>query len=266
MVGFSFFFFIWVRFVEPNVLSLEELEFNFSTFPDEEITILHLSDLHSFGYGEKEKKLVNAAKRLDPDFIFITGDLVDWRTSDFEECALFWRDLSQGFEGRVFAVYGNHEHKNPGFARIGPILERSGIRVLENERIKIELERGGYFYLLGVDDPRLGYDNVSETFVDPYIPGPKILLAHSPEIFRKVKKKEVDLVLVGHTHGCQINVPIVREWFLPLAYDKGYKQGLFEESGTYLYVNRGVGETYLPFRFNSFPEVTLITINKESDS
>ncbi len=89
---------------------------------------------------------------------------------------------------------------------------------------------------------------------------PKILLAHSPEIFRKVKGRDIDLVLVGHTHGGQINIPFITNLFLPLKYDKKYKNGLFRVNSTYLYVNRGTGTTFLPIRFNSFPEIALIKV------
>jgi len=89
---------------------------------------------------------------------------------------------------------------------------------------------------------------------------PKILLAHSPEIFRKVKNKKIDLVLVGHTHGCQINIPFLCDFIVPLKYDKQYKRGLFKENGVYMYVNKGIGETFLPVRFNSPPEITLIEL------
>jgi predicted MPP superfamily phosphohydrolase len=65
---------------------------------------------------------------------------------------------------------------------------------------------------------------------------------------------------VGHTHGGQLNIPFLSNFFLPVKYDKKYKKGIFKEDSKYLYVNRGVGESDLPIRFNSFPEITLIEL------
>jgi len=259
-----FFLFIWARFVEPNVIKIEKLYFQFDNFPQRETKILHITDIHSFGFGHKEEEILLIVKAQNPDFIFLTGDIVDWKTTDFASCALFWEKLAEGHENRIFAVHGNHEHRNPGFTQMKELLRQSGIKVLVNESIKIETS-SGYFSLIGLDDPHLGLDDVDKAIVDSYEDSPKIVLAHSPEIFRKIKKKNIDLVLTGHTHGCQINIPIVRDWIVPLYYDKQYKQGLFQEDDTYMYVSRGVGEGVVPFRLNCFPEVTLITINPIKD-
>lgn len=255
-----FFLFIWARFVEPNIIRVEKLYFEFDNFPQKETKILHITDTHSYGFGHKEEEILRIVKVQNPDFIFLTGDIVDWKTTDFASCALFWKKLAKGRENRIFAVYGNHEHRNPNFAYIEELLRQSGITVLVNESTRIETP-SGYFFLIGLDDPHLGFDNVDKAMEDSYEDSPKIVLAHSPEIFRKIKKKNIDLVLVGHTHGCQINIPIICDWIVPLNYDKQYKQGLFQEEGTYMYVSRGVGEGVLPFRLNCFPEVTIITIN-----
>jgi hypothetical protein len=92
------------------------------------------------------------------------------------------------------------------------------------------------------------------------------MLAHSPEIFRRIKSQNIDLVLTGHTHGGQVNIPFITNFFLPVKYGRKYKSGLFKEDSTYLYVNRGVGTTLLPFRFNAPPEITLIELNQEVEN
>ncbi|NMB43514.1 MAG: metallophosphoesterase, partial [Clostridiales bacterium] len=39
--------------------------------------IVHVSDLHSANYGEKQEDLLSSIKNANPDFIAITGDLID---------------------------------------------------------------------------------------------------------------------------------------------------------------------------------------------
>lgn len=264
----------WSFFIEPYIIKVERVSFEIKNLPSsfEKIKIVHLSDFHSRNFGKREQKLLKIVDELNPDFIFITGDIVDWTTRDFDSCQVFWKELSQNHEGRVFGVYGNHEHRNPRFSILKNALKESKIEILDNESRKINVNED-FVYLIGVDDPHLGFDDIEKAMKDVEDDAPKILLAHSPEIFRKVKEMDVDphtknsgvgidLVLVGHTHGGQINIPWLVDFIIPLKYDKKYKRGLFKENSTYLYVNRGIGLVILPLRFNSFPEITLIKLTR----
>lgn len=263
---------LWAFFVEPNMIKVERVSIELEgknlartktlarglPLSPENLKIVQLSDLHSKNFGRKEKKLLGVLKDIEPDFIFITGDIVDWTTKDLASCQKFWQKLSQNYQGRVFGVLGNHEHLNPRFKDLLPLFKESGIEILNNRAKKITID-GDSFYLIGVDDPHLGYDDIEKAMAGMEEKETlKILLAHSPEIFRKVKDKDIDLVLTGHTHGGQVNIPVLVDFILPLKYDKKYKRGLFKDGKTYLYVNQGIGTTVLPFRFNAFPEVTLI--------
>jgi predicted MPP superfamily phosphohydrolase len=41
---------------------------------------------------------------------------------------------------------------------------------------------------------------------------------------------------------------------------KKYLEGYFQIEGLQLYVNRGIGVSNLPFRFNCRPEMTVVTL------
>jgi len=250
---------IWGFFIEPKMIKIEEISLRIKDLPPsfQNLKILHLSDFHSKNFGKKEEKTLEILNQLNPDFVFITGDIIDWTTRDFESCQRFWKELSKNYQGQIFGVYGNHDHRNRNFKILDNLFKESQIEILNNESRKIT-KNEDFIYLIGVDDPHLGYDNLEKAMEKVKNDAPKILLAHSPEIFRKVKN--IDLVLVGHTHGGQINIPVLVDFIIPLKYDKKYKRGLFLENSTYLYVSRGIGETFLPIRINSFPEITLITL------
>lgn len=250
--------FIWARFVEPNTLKVEEVNLFIEGFPEKGIVAVQISDVHMRGFQEIERKALEEVERVKPDFVFVTGDVLDWKTRDLEKALSFFEKLGKD-ERRVFFVFGNHEHENPLFSQFEVAIRGSEVELLKNEAREIVVA-GDSFFLLGVDDPRLGFDDIEKTFEG--VPGDKakILLAHSPEIFRKVEGREVDLVLAGHTHGCQMNLPVLCQWTIPLKYDKEFNQGLFKKKGTYLYVNRGLGESFLPLRLNSFPELTVLRI------
>lgn len=256
---------VWIFLVEPNWIKREKLNLNLEKeLPPslKELRFVQLSDLHPKRFGHLEEKVLKILREIKPDFIFITGDIVDQLTRDFENCQRFWQKLSQIAPGRTFVVLGNHEHRNPYFPKLVSLFEKSGFKVLNNQAEKISLGADS-FWLIGVDDPHSGFDELEKTMKGVASEDLKILLAHSPEIFQKLKKidQKVDLVLTGHTHGGQINIPGLVNLVLPLKYDKKYKRGLFREKEIYLYVNRGVGTTVLPLRFNAFPEITLIKLN-----
>ena len=251
----------WSFFIEKEIIKIEKISLEIKNLPPsfKGLKIIQLSDFHSKNFGKMEARILASLKTLNPDFIFITGDIVDWTTKDLDSCKAFWQKLSESYPGKIFGVLGNHEHRNLKFKTIKSLLDESGIKILINE--SVELERGGQFiYLVGVDDPHLKHDDVEKAMQGVKIGMSKIMIAHSPEILRNIKDKNIDLVLTGHTHGGQINIPFITDFFLPLKYDKKYKKGLFEEDSTLMYVNRGIGTTTFPFRLNSTPEITLITL------
>lgn len=252
---------IWGVFIEPKRIKVEKVLLRIKNLPSsfKGLKILHLSDFHSHKFGKKEKKVLEILSQLRPDLIFITGDIVGRSAKNLGACQNFWKKLSQDYEGRIFGVYGNHDHRNKKFRDLNVFLKESRIEILNNGSRKIERGKD-YIYLIGVDDPHLEFDNIDEAMKGTEDDFPKILLAHSPEIFRKIKEKDIDLVLVGHTHGGQIAIPILSDLVLPLKYDKKYKSGLFKENSCYLYVNRGIGETFLPIRILANPEITFIEL------
>lgn len=257
----SLLIFLWSFFIEPNIIKIEDIVLGFDDLPEgmENIKIAHISDIHSKKCGRREEKILQKLKETGADFIFITGDIVDWSDKDFASCLWFWKGISASFPNKVFGVYGNHDHKNSGFKKLKTFLQESGIIILTNESGRIFTSAEDYFFLIGVDDPHLGFDKIEEAMIDVEENSFKILLAHSPEILRKMGSQKTELVLVGHTHGGQIDIPFLIDFFLPLKYDKQYKKGLFEQGLGYMYVNRGIGTTFLPLRLNSFPEIALIT-------
>lgn len=250
---------LYMGMIEINSIEITTLEVKFKNLPfeGEEQTFVQISDIHFRAFSERERKTLKKLKEINPDYIFITGDLIDWTTKKWKELDQFLEILSRIPKKKIYIVFGNHEHRNKNLKKLIEILKKKEIQILNNRSVLVD-----GVYLIGVDDPHLGFDQLDKAVEGVDMKIPKILLAHSPEIFRKVNFNNV-LVLCGHTHGGQINLPLVSNLILPLKYDRKYKSGFFGEDYKWLYVNRGIGWTFLPFRFNAKPEITIIKLKND---
>ena len=260
----------WYSFVfEPNNIQIEKINIEMTNLPEsfDGTKIVHLTDFHSYGFNKREKKVLEMVDGLNPDFVFITGDFVDRKTKEINSVQEFWQELGNKYQGKIFGVLGNHEYgnKNADSDSLEELLEESGIVILDNENQKI-FQDDEYIYLIGVDDPDTGNDDLKKATVGTEKGIPKILLAHSPDIINdldSLKEEEIDLILAGHTHGGQIGIPFVRPFWVPTKNHGKYTSGLFIFDNVHLYVNRGVGLSVLPIRFNCPPEITVIELQKK---
>ena len=276
----------WYCFIfEPYNFKVERLTIKLKNLPlsFEGVNFVQISDLHSKKFGRKEKAVLKIINKLNPEYIFITGDIIDSKTKDLDKCRLFWSALGKKYPKQIFAIFGNHLHENTNINvhLFKKVLQQSGINILVNENRK--LKRGNeHVYLIGVDDPRTQHQDFARAMkgVGRAV---KILLAHSPDIIKDIKpgvdpvtgrvsfrnsygfrrkpaSNGVDLILAGHTHGGQVRIPFVRTFWDFTKYYGKYTSGLFKAKGAVLYVNRGISTSILPIRFNASPEITLIKL------
>ncbi len=85
------------------------------------------------------------------------------------------------------------------------------------------------------------------------------LLSHSPNIIKYIDEHHIkyDLLLTGHTHGNQVNVPFLRG--IRNAY-KNYHIGMKINNEKHFYISRGLGTARILLRVNSKPEITIINL------
>jgi predicted MPP superfamily phosphohydrolase len=232
-------------------------------------TIVQLSDIHVGSLvGEAELEAgVEFVARARPDLVVLTGDLIDHDPRVAEKLGRFVRRLVPLAREGVTAITGNHDFY-AGVSETVSALERGGAQVLRNQGRVIGGARG--FTLLGVDDvwakrfdpqagPDLGSALQSLAKVDGRNVGrdlPRVLLCHNPSYFEQAAG-HVDLQVSGHTHGGQVNL-LVRPGELFLK--NGWISGLYERSGSKLYVNRGFGTAGPPARIGSPPEITRLVL------
>ncbi len=251
------------KYLEPNMLKVKEIQLEPSPFSlnERELTIAVFSDTH-FGYHydlQDFNKVVEKINEKKPDIIIFAGDLIDSFNQfqgDVEVLSQALANIRSTF-GK-FAVFGNHDYGGGAERQYTTIMERGGFSVLKNEYFPID-SMG--IAIIGIDDYLIGYgksDIASWARPDFY----NIAISHAPDVVDEVMDYNIDLMVSGHTHGRQVNIPPLQSYILP-PMGKKYPKGLYtfeNHRNTLLYVNSGLGTTQLPVRFLSPPELTFISL------
>jgi predicted MPP superfamily phosphohydrolase len=110
-------------------------------------------------------------------------------------------------------------------------------------------------YLAGVDDYGYGADLRRAMRGIPR-DAATVLLAHNPRMISLASRHGVSLVLSGHTHGGQVNIPLLGTVYGRSPQRLRYKIGWDRLGTTQIYVSRGIGTIVLPWRLRCPAEIT----------
>jgi predicted MPP superfamily phosphohydrolase len=216
-------------------------------------------------------EIVDATNALNPDLVLLPGDFVAglrlFRSASVPVEA--WAAELSKLEAPLgaFAVLGNHDWwTSPDAVRLA--LQDAGIVVLENEAVRVR-RPGGVFWIAGLGDQMAvplgggryrGVDDLPRTVAALGDNAPAILMAHEPDIFPRVPERFA-LTVCGHTHGGQVNVPLVGRPVVPSRFGERYAYGHIREANRDLVVSAGLGVSIVPVRFGVPPEITLVTLS-----
>ena len=257
---------------------MKKMEIEFENLPDrwKDKTIVQLSDVHlGHFYGTKFlKDLVRSVNALNPDLVFITGDLFDGMANNISRFAVELNRLKA--DKGVYFITGNHENYI-GVNRALNVLGHTHINILENEVIEIN-----GLHIIGISYPGIkvvgeiqGLDLLQQNASGQK---PRIMLFHTPTnispraddgldrhfstywipdtTYATAQKLGVDLQLSGHTHAGQI-FPF--GYLTKLIY-KDYDYGLRRLSNFAIYTTSGVGTWGPPMRTGNSPEIVVIKL------
>ncbi len=252
----------YARLIEPYNYLVSETEVFITQLPSrfEGFRITQLTDVHHsriLGLDEVSR-VVRLAQRTKPDMFVLTGDYTTSYRRFIEPCAEALSTLNAP-EG-VWAVLGNHDHyTDPELTTRA--LERGHISVLNNAHTT--LRRGpDSLQLSGIDDWTWNAVDWVRAFSGLKTDICTILLSHQPRVLDLEETKNVSLILSGHTHGGQINLPLVGAPARFATKDLKYAQGLFRRGDTQLYVSSGTGVIGLPIRFGVRPEIAVLRLRR----
>jgi uncharacterized protein len=217
------------------------------------LRVVQISDIHHGLFLPKEwlSEAVRQANRLNPDIIALTGDFVTYSRRNIGPAAELLGRLRARYG--VFAVLGNHDFRVDAGA-ITEALRRQHIDVLRNRHVTLWFG-GESVYLAGVDDYGYGAD-LRRAMRGVPREAATILLAHNPRVIHLASRHNVSLVLSGHTHVGQVNLPLLGTVYGRSPERLRYKIGWDRMAATQIYVSCGIGTIVLPWRLRCPAEIT----------
>lgn len=256
---------LWAFWIEPARLTTHRSVLEVPGWRPEHrgLKVAILTDLHvgSPHAGlDKLEKVVGATNRERPDLIVILGDLViqgiiGGRFVEPEATAEVLKRLRAPLG--TIAVLGNHDWWLDG-VRVEKALASAGIVVVENEAHPIK-HQGQPLWIVGIADLWTRKPDIAGSLRQVRGNDPVILITHNPDIFPDVPPR-VNLTLAGHTHGGQVNFPVVGRLVVPSKFGQRFAMGHIVENGRHLFVGGGVGTSILPVRFRVPPEVVILEL------
>jgi len=235
----------WIR-VRQHTVRLANLPASWRGRRAVVMTDLHLGSVNGVGFS---RRMARMAANLDPDIVFLPGDLFDGVLADMDVLLKPFKELKPPL-GTYFST-GNHEEFGDVTRYTQPIA-RAGIRVLDNERVTIEgVHIAGVSYRDSTHPPRV------QALLDGLHLNsghPSILLNHVPSRLPIAERAGVSLQLSGHTHGGQA-FPFT--WFTRKIFGR-YTHGLHSFGTMQVYTSTGAGTWGPPMRVGTQPEIVLL--------
>lgn len=255
--------------VEPTWLELNRHDVPIAglTAPFAGLRIVQLSDFHC---GQRVtpaylSEAVELAQAQRGDITVLTGDFIHKGHKHIERMAEVVGKLSAPHG--VYAVLGNHDYSvrnSLGIRKyrhlhraVADALTSRGIRVLRNETVPV-IRDGRRLHLTGVEDLWSRACDLDRAFTGICPSIPRVVLAHNPRTVERLGAHRCDLMLSGHTHGGQINLPGLGRVTLGRNVRK-FAAGMYQYGNSFLYVNKGVGFGF-PVRYGVRPEVAVFTL------
>lgn len=269
-------------FINIRNFELKQIEIEVQNLPEgfDGFKIIQISDIHLGGWDQQHGYMtpaIDIINRQKADIIIFSGDMVN----NFHQEMDGWQPYFNQLEAKngKYAVLGNHDYgdyvdwKNTtervaNLNKIKQNIELFGFNLLLNENTQLK-SKGDSILLVGVENwgkpPFPKYGNLSKALQNTNNEQLKLLISHDPSHWRAeiTGKKDIFLMLAGHTHAAQTAFKIGGKMYSPSYWIYKEWDGLYQEGDQFLYINRGLGFIGFPMRMGAAkPEITLITLKK----
>jgi predicted MPP superfamily phosphohydrolase len=274
ITGF-FILYIPIRVIyDYNTVDVREINYEKNNLPPslENFRIAFISDIQADHYTDKPRleKFVSTVNSLNPDLVLIAGDLI---TTGPDYIKISGQEVGKlKSKYGVYSCVGDHDnwaYRNDyarSLAEVEAALYANKVQMVDNG-----------IRTINVGDSEIDITFITNTYVETVseiildslssnsFGDLKIFLAHQPRphLIETAQKNNFDMYLAGHTHGGQITFVFPFIQLTPTMFETKYTKGDFWFGSMLLVVTRGLGMSLAPIRYNSTPEVTLITLHKK---
>ncbi len=256
-----------------NTIDVRVTKYYKEGIPDvlKNLKIILISDIHADRYTDSERitKFVNKINAEKPDIVFIGGDFISSTPVYIDTAAKYLGKINSKYG--IYSCVGDHDnwaYRNDNTRsrrEIKAALAKQNIFMYDNEQriLMIDTAKIGVTFVTNTYSKRItrkGIDTLASKAADSY--NLKMMLIHQPRQFvvDEAIKNNYDLLLAAHTHGGQITFffPFIN--LTPTLIETKYVKGDFWFGKMLMVVNRGLGMSIAPVRYNSTPEITVIIV------
>lgn len=245
---------IYACFIEPNLLLVKESKIKAGY----SLKVALISDMHYGLYSTpwQMQRLVNKLNTLNVDMILVAGD---WTYEPPKNVSL--TDQLAPFKQLklpIYSVPGNHDEEMPGpplAKELKQALIANNIKPIEATTVDLgKVRLVGVADLLPTETREMRLNTLKQQ------DKPLLLLTHNPDsVLYLPNLIQPTVILAGHTHGGQVNLPIITKQILQLLGKQGYKRGWYPlENNNQLFITSGIGMVGLPLRFAMPPTIDIL--------
>ena len=250
---------IYARFIEPHMIRINYVHYDLGQKKPlpKPVRVALITDLHIglfSGHERQLKQIVHKINQQQPDFVVVAGD---WTYEPENKLAEELAVLKQ-IEAPVYSVNGNHDEQYPGppiQQLLKDALEINNVMDIEGKIVEFD-----GFRLIGVGDLWAGKADMRYM---PELPQDKpwLILSHNPDTVDMVPDLPTrPLMLSGHTHGGQVELPWLTSYVMKKVSILGHKRGLYHHDNADVFVSVGTGMVGVPFRFRVPPTIDIIEL------
>lgn len=256
---------VWIRESETEIENLH---------PDlEEFKITFIADTQADWYTDEDRlnNFIDKVNSTNPDLVLMAGDVITSTPNYIDKAAKALGRIKS--KHGIYTCIGDHDNwayrgdLQRSQNEVSAALNKYGIEMFNNENkiftfgsAKMKVSFATYTYSIRISEEEiasLAQDN-SENDLN-------IFLIHQVNEFlvEQAAKNDYDLFLAGHTHGGQITLLYPFLNLTPTISETNYIRGDYFYGNMKVIVTPGLGMSIAPVRYNSTPEVTVITLQNE---
>ena len=249
---------IYSRYIATTGIQIKEYSVINNKIPEsfKGFKVVHFSDLKYGSTTDQKylKKLVNKINELNPDIIIFTGDLVssNYKLTDNDKKAIIENLNKLDPKIDIYSIRGDNDINET----YNSIITQTKIIEINNLNKLIYYKGDTPIMLIGLDDSINGNQSLDMAFNYEENNYYKILIAHEPDTYEKIKDKNIDLFLAGHSLNGQVRLPFIGSIYTPTGAKK-YYDSKYKIDNTEIYISNGLGTSKIPYRLNNRPSINL---------